>query len=325
MRTAGGHRGLARVLELDPADFRALAALETLFTQEARWEECIEVLERKAEALAEPDGAGRRADAGGPSGRTRSATATGRARSTSASCSSTANHDGVDGARAPLPPAQQLGEAGRAAAGAHRVRRRTRRSGSSCSQVAEIYEQQLGDRESAFVMLQAAFREDYSNDHVAELERLATATNKWTELISDYTQVVQAIADPKLAADLWVKIGRWYGEDLGHLEYAIASEQQALALDAEHVGALPALADFYRKKTRMARAGGGAGPPRRGRGRAGEAGRDPAGAGRAYERQLGDAAQAMGPTSRRWRPTSAAWRPSTRSSGSTAARRPGTA
>ena len=35
-------------------------------------------------------------------------------------------------------------------------------------QVAEIYEQQLDDRDSAFVTLQAAFREDYSNDHVAE-------------------------------------------------------------------------------------------------------------------------------------------------------------
>ena len=61
--------------------------------------------------------------------------------------------------------------------------------------MAEIYEQQLGDRESAFVTLQAAFREDYSNDHVAkELERLATATDKWNELLGEYTQVVQGIS-----------------------------------------------------------------------------------------------------------------------------------
>ena len=63
--------------------------------------------------------------------------------------------------------------------------------------MAEIYEQQLDDRESAFVTLQAAFREDYSNDHVAkELERLATITDKWNELISDYTQVVQGSPIP---------------------------------------------------------------------------------------------------------------------------------
>src|SRR5260370_3028030 len=91
---------------------------------------------------------------------------------------------------------------------------------SLLTQVAEIYEQQLGDRDSAFVTLQAAFREDYSNDHVAkELERLATATDKWNDLITDYTQVVQAIADPKQAADLWVKIARWYDSALVHVDY----------------------------------------------------------------------------------------------------------
>ena len=99
--------------------------------------------------------------------------------------------------------------------------------------------------------LQAAFREDYSNDHVAkELERLATAADKWNELIGDYTQVVQGIADPKQAADLWVKIARWYDSALRHVDYAIASAQQALQLDNAHVGALPALEDFYRKQKR---------------------------------------------------------------------------
>ena len=116
-------------------------------------------------------------------------------------------------------------------------------------QVAEIYEQQLGDRENAFVALQAAFREDYSNDHVAkELERLATTTGRWNELISDYTQVVQGISDPKQAADLWVKIARWYDSALGHVDYAIASAQQALQIESTHVGALTALEDFYRKQ-----------------------------------------------------------------------------
>src|SRR5262249_38018866 len=79
---------------------------------------------------------------------------------------------------------------------------------------------------------------------------LASATNKWNDLLTEYTQVVQTIPDPRTAADLWVKIGRWYGEELGHVDYAIASEQQALALDANHVGALAALADFYRKASR---------------------------------------------------------------------------
>src|SRR5205823_9276505 len=89
------------------------------------------------------------------------------------------------------------------------------------TQVAEIYEQQLGDCDSAFVTLQAAFREDYSNDHVAkELERLATAADKWNELIGEYTQVVQGISDQKQAAALWVKIVRWSDSTLRHVHHA---------------------------------------------------------------------------------------------------------
>ncbi len=81
-----------------------------------------------------------------------------------------------------------------------------------------------------------------------ELERLATATDKWNDLITDYTQVVQGIAETKPAADLWVKIARWYDSALGHVDYAVASAQQALQLDAVHVGALQALEDFFRKQ-----------------------------------------------------------------------------
>ena len=45
------------------------------------------------------------------------------------------------------------------------------------NQVAKIYENEIGDQESAFYVLQAAFKRDYSHDQTAnELERLATAT-----------------------------------------------------------------------------------------------------------------------------------------------------
>ena len=62
-------------------------------------------------------------------------------------------------------------------------------------------------------MLQAAFKRDYSHDETAnELERLATATNRWQELLDEYTNRVNELEreDRGSAADLWVKIGRWY-------------------------------------------------------------------------------------------------------------------
>ena len=241
-----------RVLQLDPRDFRALGALETLFTQEARWEECIEVLEQKATVLDDEhqkvevllqaasvweDKIGDRDRAGEVYERILQLDAQNLTASLQLEkvYRSQANWEKLIElllARTeftPDPPGRVV----------------------IYQAVAETYEREMGDLEGAFVVLQAAFRENYSDETVsAELERLATTTNKWTELLSEYTQVVQEIQEPKIAADLWVKIGRWYGEHLGHLDYAIASEQQALALVADHPEALDALAGFYRKTSK---------------------------------------------------------------------------
>jgi len=252
MRTQEAIDAWREVLELDAHDFRALAALEKLFTQEARWEECVEILERRAQALATPS---EQVDV------------------LMQVASLWTDKIGDGGSAAEVYERVLQIDAGNMTA-SHEVEQlyRQRKSWVKLidlllartdfvpdaparinlfTQMAEVYEQQLGDRENAFVALQAAFREDYSNDHVAkELERLATMTDKWNELIGDYTQVVQGIADPKIAADLWVKIARWYDSALKHVDYAIASAQQALLLDDAHLGALTALEDFFRKQKR---------------------------------------------------------------------------
>src|SRR5690606_12115265 len=54
--------------------------------------------------------------------------------------------------------------------------------------------------------------------------------------------------DRSQAADLWVKIGRWYAEHLSHLEYAIHSVQQALRIDPSHTGALGGMGELQRKR-----------------------------------------------------------------------------
>jgi tetratricopeptide (TPR) repeat protein len=252
MRTQDSIDAWREVLELDAADFRALGALERLFMQEARWEEAVDILERRVQALANPT---ERVDVLMQAG------------------SLWADKIGDGGSAAQVYERVLQIDPGNAAASLeleqlYRQRKswvklvdlllaRTEFAPDPAARiallvrVAETYEQQLDDRDSAFVTLQAAFREDYSNDHVArELERLATAADKWNELIGDYTQVVQGIADTKQAADLWVKIARWYDSALRHVDYAIASAQQALQLDNTHIGALQALEDFFRKQKR---------------------------------------------------------------------------
>jgi tetratricopeptide (TPR) repeat protein len=252
MRTQDSIDAWREVLEIDAADFRALAALERLFMQEARWEEAVDILERRAKALANP---------------------TEQVDVLMQAASLWADKIGDGGSAAEVyERVLQLDPGNQTASIELEQLYRQRKSWVKLvdlllartefvpdppsriqllTQVAEIYEQQLGDRDSAFVTLQAAFREDYSNDHVAkELERLATAADKWNELIGEYTQVVQGIGEPKVAADLWVKIARWYDSALKHVDYAIASAQQALQLDNAHVGALQALEDFFRKQKR---------------------------------------------------------------------------
>jgi tetratricopeptide (TPR) repeat protein len=254
MRTQDSIDAWREVLELDRTDFRALAALERLFMQEARWEEAVDILERRTEALANP---------------------TERVDVLMQAASLWADKIGDGGSAAEvyervlqIDPSHQT--ASIELEQLYRQRKswvklvdlllaRTEFAPDPAArltllvQVSEIYEQQLGDRDSAFVTLQAAFREDYSNDHVAkELERLATAADKWNELIGEYTQVVQGISDPKQAADLWVKIAHWYDSALRHVDYAIASAQQALQLDGAHIGALQALEEFFRKQKRWA-------------------------------------------------------------------------
>ena len=249
MRIDAAVEAWRQVLQIAPTDFRALAALETLFTQEARWEECVEVLERRAAALSSSDekvevlmqAASVWADKVGDGGAAAEAYERVLEIDPSNFVASTSLEE-LYRQRNVWPRLIEL------------LLARTEYVDGPADRIklfidiATVYEAQLGDRDSAFVTLQAAFREDYSNDHVAEeLERLATAANKWSELLTEYTQMAEGMTDAKQASDLWVKISRWYDSALDHTDYAIAAAKKALSIDPDHVDAMSALADFYRK------------------------------------------------------------------------------
>jgi tetratricopeptide (TPR) repeat protein len=241
-----------RVLALSPADFRALAALEQLFTREARWEETIEVLEKRALVLDDrrerqqtllqagsiwEEKVGDKGQAAQVFERVRAADA-----------SNSLASERLEAIYRELYQWDKLTEI---------LLERVEHTPDALERirlfqaVAKIYEEEMGDKEAAFVVLQAAFREDYANESTAkELERLATAAGKWEELLAEYSQMVAGLeaGEPDKACDLWVKIGRWYGDHLSHVDYAIHSVQQALRLNPSHLGALAALADFQRKR-----------------------------------------------------------------------------
>ena len=241
-----------QVLQIDPADARALTALETLFTQEGRWEECVDVLERRIAALASVDDkvdvlmqvASVWSEKIGDGGAAAEAYERVLKMDPSHAAASAALEE-VYRQRKVWPELVELLLARVEYTG------ETEEKIKLFCEIARIYEEHIGDRDSAFVMLQAAFREDYSSNTVAqELERLANVTNKWPDLLSEYTQAAQGMEDAKQAADLWVKIARWYDSALHHTEYAITSAKEAQARQPNHVGAMAALADFYRKESR---------------------------------------------------------------------------
>ena len=240
------------VLALDAGDFRSLAALEGLFTREARWEEAIEVLEKRA--LVQEETADRietLLQAGATweekvENLDAAAEVYERVRAIDSSNQTASDRlEAIYRAQYKWAPLTEvlLERAG--------LRDDVREQMSLLAQVAKIYESELGDQDNAYVVLEEAFKRDFSNEEVSiELERLATATNRWQELLGEYTHQVRDLENTNRvqAADLWVKIGRWYGEHLAHIEYAIHSVQQALRIDPTHVNALAALAELQRKR-----------------------------------------------------------------------------
>jgi tetratricopeptide (TPR) repeat protein len=119
-------------------------------------------------------------------------------------------------------------------------------------EVARICEEKLQDCESAFVLVQAAFREDRTNQAVDhEFERLAERTGKWDEFLTEHTHFVCGGMSLRDQADLWIWVGRIYADHLKNIDYAIAAAQRALELDPNHTQALTNLADYYRKVGKM--------------------------------------------------------------------------
>src|SRR5690606_38991204 len=91
---------------------------------------------------------------------------------------------------------------------------------------------------------------EYGNEDTSlELERLATAAGKWGELLNEYNGIVRTIEDKHEQSELWVKIGRWYGEHLNRVDYGLKSLEEALKLNPNSVHALREMASFYRRSS----------------------------------------------------------------------------
>ena len=239
------------VLAIDPSDLRALTALESLFDRDGQRHESIDVLEKRALLLEDDDERREtllRAAAGWNElgNRERACELYEKVRAADPS-----NLVASEGLAAIYREQREWATLVEILLERSEVVEGVSQQVELLHEVARVYERELGDAESAFYVLQAAYGRDPRNERTAEdLERLASLANLWQELIDEHTKRVTDLEkqDRHAAAELWAKIGRWYKDELSHREYAIHSMQQALRLEPSHAGALAALASLQRQQ-----------------------------------------------------------------------------
>jgi tetratricopeptide (TPR) repeat protein len=113
--------------------------------------------------------------------------------------------------------------------------------------IAKVFDERLEDKNQAFDALVNALSEDYSDDETARyLERMAHATGRWSELINTANSWLGEQAEGKKKIQLCLRLSKWYGEDLGHPEYAQPYYQQIMALDPNNVQVLRQMAAIHR-------------------------------------------------------------------------------
>ena len=114
--------------------------------------------------------------------------------------------------------------------------------------IAGVFEEKLEDKNQALDALINALGEDFHDQKTSKyLERMAQATGRWGEVIQTANNWLQAQTEPHQKIRLSLHLAKWYGDDLGHPEYAQPYYAQIVALDPNNVGALRQMGQLYRK------------------------------------------------------------------------------
>ncbi len=114
--------------------------------------------------------------------------------------------------------------------------------------IARVFEEHLDDKNQALDALINALAEDFHDRETARyLERMAEATGRWNEVINTANGWLKEQTEPKQKIRLCLHLAKWYGDDLGHPEYAQPYYAQIVQLDPNNVGALRQMGQLYRK------------------------------------------------------------------------------
>ena len=239
------------VLEIEPKDLQAIEALLTIHTAQSEWRDVVVVLQKKADAQSED-----------------AAKVPIYLQMAGVWEQQIEEPDGARGAYEKVLEIEALHEhAFRALETLHQTHERwdelatlyitrhdTLNEGGQgklavpyMRAAATLYDEKLGDREQAFAAAQIAFDEDVTDrETVTVLERLASSTGKWNELLKTTLEEYQGAAQSPRKTALGLHVARWYGVQLKHPEWAVPIYQQILAVEPGNLQALHDLATLYR-------------------------------------------------------------------------------
>ena len=87
----------------------------------------------------------------------------------------------------------------------------------------------------------------YDRETARYLERMCQATGRWAEVIQTVNGWLKRQTEPQDKIRLCLHLAKWYGDDLGHPEYAQPYYSQIVQLDPLNVGATRQLASLHKK------------------------------------------------------------------------------
>ncbi len=237
-----------QLLTVGAGDFEALAQLEKLYLEGEEWENVIDVKMQRAEALPDPDEKVRellevtglwKSQVGSEDGATLAFQKV--LEIEPAHDLAFSELERLHTAKSRFEPLVEL------YLNRFETREDTKERSRILRSIANVFETRLADNNQAFDALINAFGEDFADDETARyLERMAQATGRWGELINTANAWLPEQTETKKKIRLCLRLGKWYGEDLGHFEYAQPYYQQIMALDPNNVQVMRQMAAIHR-------------------------------------------------------------------------------
>lgn len=237
-----------KLLEVGP-DFEAMDALESIYRAEERWTDVIDVKMRRAEALGEPTEQIEELRSVATLWREQAAEPDGARAAYERILQIDPTHDE---AFIELEKLHQSAGRWEPLVELYLARLETQDETSAKTvllrKIARVFEEKLDDKNQALEALLNALALDFHDRETPRyLERMAQATGRWNEVIQTVSAWLKQQTDPQDKIRLCLHLAKWYGDDLGHPDYAQPYYAQIIQLDPLNVGATRQLASLYKK------------------------------------------------------------------------------